>query len=170
MIHHYTMPLSCSVKMDLSALNSNTIRKVVKTKHKTDKPTLLSKNIISSKAVNYQGEIEVKQLHQHQKRLTEREIAEIIVKYNSGTSTYDLAKEYGCHRRTISDHLKKQGIKVTNQLMERKGVVELVMQMYSEYIKPADIAKAIGINVDSVRKILKENNVYIRKSWEYPRM
>ena len=156
--------------VDLSALNSNTIRKVVKTKHKTDKPTLLSKNIISSKAVNYQGEIEVKQLHQHQKRLTEREIAEIIVKYNSGTSTYDLAKEYGCHRRTISDHLKKQGIKVTNQLMERKGVVELVMQMYSEYIKPADIAKAIGINVDSVRKILKENNVYIRKSWEYPRM
>lgn len=53
--------------------------------------------------------------------------------------------------------------------MERKGVVELVMQMYSEYIKPADIAKAVGINVDSVRKILKENNVYIRKSWEYPR-
>ena len=79
------------------------------------------------------------------------------------------AKEYGCHRRTISDNLKKQGIKVTNQLMERKGVVELVIQMYSEYIKPADIAKAVGINVDSVRKILKENNVYIRKSWEYPR-
>ena len=38
--------------------------------------------------------------------------------------------------------------------MERKGVVELVMQMYSEYYKPADIAKAVGINVDSVRKIL----------------
>lgn len=53
--------------------------------------------------------------------------------------------------------------------MERKGVVALVIQMYSDYIKPADIAKAVGINVDSVRKILKENNVYIRKSWEYPR-
>lgn len=151
--------------MDLSALNSNTIRKIVKTKRKP----LETKDDISPIEVGRQGEIEVKQLRQQQKRLTEREIAEIVVKYNSGISTYNLAKEYGCHRRTISDNLKKQGIKVTNQLMERKGVVELVMQMYSEYYKPADIAKALGINVDSVRKILKENNVYIRKSWEYPK-
>ena len=101
--------------------------------------------------------------------LSNNEILEIASKYKAEKSTYELAKEYGCHRRIISDNLKKQGIKVTNQLMERKGVVELVIQMYSEYIKPADIAKAVGINVDSVRKILKENNVYIRKSWEYPR-
>ena len=53
--------------------------------------------------------------------------------------------------------------------MKHKGVVELVMQMYSECYKPTDIAKAVGINVNSVRKILKEDNVYIRKSWEYPR-
>ena len=109
------------------------------------------------------------EIKQQQKHLSNKEISEIVVKYSSGISTYELAKEYGCHRRTISDNLKKQGIKVTNQLMERKGVVELVIQMYSEYIKPADIAKAVGINVDSVRKILKENNMYIRKSWEYPR-
>lgn len=150
--------------MDLSALNSNTFYKIVNVKHKLSK----TKNNIQPTEVDCQGEIKIRQLRQQQKRLTEREIAEIVVKYNAGISTYDLAKEYGCHRRTISDNLKKQGIKVTNQLMERKGVVELVMQMYSEYIKPADIAKAVGINVDSVRKILKENNVYIRKSWEYP--
>ena len=48
---------------------------------------------------------------------------EIISKYKAGKSTYELAQEYGCHRRTISDNLKKQGIKVTNQLMEHKGVV-----------------------------------------------
>lgn len=109
------------------------------------------------------------EIKQQQKHLSNNEVLEIISKYKAGKSTYELAQEYGCHRRTISDNLKKQGIKVTNQLMERKGVVELVMQMYSEYYKPADIAKAVGINVDSVRKILKENNVYIRKSWEYPR-
>lgn len=118
----------------------------------------------SNNAYNIKTEIK-----QQQKHLSNKELSEIIVKYNSGVSTYELAKEYNCHRRTISDNLKKQGIKVTNQLMERKGVVELVMQMYSEYYKPTDIAKAVGINVDSVRKILKENNVYIRKSWEYPR-
>ena len=109
------------------------------------------------------------EIKKQQKHLSNNEVLEIISKYKAGKSTYELAKEYGCHRRTISDNLKKRGIKVTNQLMERKGVVELVMQMYSEYYKPADIAKAVGVNVDSVRKILKENNVYIRKSWEYPR-
>lgn len=99
------------------------------------------------------------EIKQQQKHLSNKEISEIVVKYSSGISTYELAKEYGCHRRTISDNLKKQGIKVTNQLMERKGVVELVIQMYSEYIKPADIAKAVRINVDSVRKILKERTL-----------
>ena len=94
------------------------------------------------------------EIEQQQKHLSNNEVLEIISKYKAGKSTYELAKEYGCHRRTISDNLKKRGIKVTNQLMERKGVVELVMQMYSEYYKPADIAKAVGINVDSVRKIL----------------
>ena len=79
------------------------------------------------------------EIKQQQKHLSNKEISEIVVKYSSGISTYELAKEYGCHR------------------------------MYSEYIKPVDIAKAVGINVDSVRKILKENNVYIRKSWEYPK-
>ena len=29
--------------------------------------------------------------------------------------------------------------------MEHKGVVELVMQMYSEYYKPTDIAKAVEL-------------------------
>lgn len=91
------------------------------------------------------------EIKQQQKHLSNNEVLEIISKYKAEKSTYELAKEYGYHRRTISDSLKKQGIKVTNQLMERKGVVELVMQMYSEYCKPDDIAKAVGINVDSVR-------------------
>lgn len=63
------------------------------------------------------------EIEQQQKHLSNNEVLEIISKYKAGKSTYELAKEYGCHRRTISDNLKKRGIKVTNQLMERKGVV-----------------------------------------------
>lgn len=66
--------------MDLSALNSNIFQKIVKTKYKPFK----TKNNISPTEIESQGIIEVKQLHQQQKRLTEREIAEIVVKYNSG--------------------------------------------------------------------------------------
>ena len=53
------------------------------------------------------------EIKQQQKHLSNKEISEIVVKYSSGISTYELAKEYGCHRRTISDNLKKQGITIT---------------------------------------------------------
>ena len=153
-------------RMGLSEINSKNYD-IILGKVKSTPVTPVTSSSMSEYPDNaYNIKTEIKQ---QQKHLSNKEISEIVVKYSSGISTYELAKEYGCHRRTISDNLKKQGIKVTNQLMERKGVVELVIQMYSEYIKPADIAKAVGINVDSVRKILKENNVYIRKSWEYPR-
>ena len=152
--------------MGLSEINSNNYD-IILNKVKSTPITPVTGSSVpeySDNAYNIKTEIK-----QQQKHLSNNEVLEIISKYKAGKSTYELAKEYGCHRRTISDNLKKRGIKVTNQLMERKGVVELVTQMYSEYYKPADIAKAVGINVDSVRKILKENNVYIRKSWEYPR-
>lgn len=152
--------------MGLSEINSKNYD-IILDKVKSTPITPVTSSSISEYSNNvYNIKTEIKQ---QQKHLSNNEVLEIISKYKAGKSTYELAQEYGCHRRTISDNLKKQGIKVTNQLMERKGVVELVMQMYSEYYKPDNIAKAVGINVDSVRKILKENNVYIRKSWEYPR-
>ena len=148
----------------LSEINSKNY-KIILEKVKYALPTPV---IDSSESADFATAYNIKtEIKQQQKHLSNNEVLEIISKYKAGKSTYELAQEYGCHRRTISDNLKKQGIKVTNQLMERKGVVELVMQMYSEYYKPDDIAKAVGINVDSVRKILKD--VYIRKSWEYPR-
>lgn len=60
--------------MDLSALNSNIFQKIVKTKYKPFK----TKNNISPTEIESQGIIEVKQLHQQQKRLTEREIASLL--------------------------------------------------------------------------------------------
>lgn len=160
------LPTALIPLMGLSEINSKNYD-IILGKVKSTPITPVTNSSMSEYPDNaYNIKTEIKQ---QQKRLSNNEVLEIISKYKAGKSTYELAKEYGCHRRTISDNLKKQGIKVTNQLMERKGVVELVIQMYSEYIKPADIAKAVGINVDSVRKILKENNVYIRKSWEYPR-
>ena len=170
-------------RMGLSEINSKNYDIILDKVKSTPITPVTNSSMSEYSDSTYNIKTEIKQ---QQKHLSNNEVLEIIskykagkstyelakeygCKYKAGKSTYELAKEYGCHRRTISDNLKKRGIKVTNQLMERKGVVELVMQMYSEYYKPADIAKAVGINVDSVRKILKENNVYIRKSWEYPR-
>ncbi|KAB8298415.1 helix-turn-helix domain-containing protein [Bifidobacterium apri] len=70
------------------------------------------------------------------KTLSEVESRTIIVKYQQGKSTYELAWEFGCHRATISRVLKDNGIEATNQCAKKKVLAEMIMQMYSEWYKP----------------------------------
>ena len=111
----------------------------------------------------------IKNIKQQQKHLSEQETRTIITKYQAGASTYELAKEFSCHRYTISKALKNNGIEVSNQVAKKKVLAEMIMQMYSEWYKPQEIGEVLGVSADTVRRILKQNNVYIRKSWEYPK-
>lgn len=113
--------------------------------------------------LSYNPDSVIKTITQKQKTRT------IIAKYQQGRSTYELAKEFGCHRATISRALKDNGIEVTNQCAKKTVLAEMIMQMYSEWYKPQEIGEALGVSADTVRRILHENNVYIRKSWEYPK-
>lgn len=43
-------------------------------------------------------------------RLTETQLARLVERYLSGGTVYKLATEFGIDRRTVSDHLKRQGV------------------------------------------------------------
>ena len=116
----------------------------------------------SDNAYNIKTEIK-----QQQKHLSDEEVSEIISKYKAGKSTYELAQEYGCHRYTISKHLKDVGIEVTNRVARKESLVGLILQLYSEWYKPAEIGEALGISADSVRRCLKENGIKLRHSSAY---
>lgn len=90
------------------------------------------------------------EIKQQQKHLSDIEILEIVDKYKMGRSTYALAKEYGCHRYTISKYLKEAGVEVTNRVARKDSLVGLILQLYSEWYKPSEIAKALGVSADSV--------------------
>ncbi|MDO5590913.1 MAG: hypothetical protein Q4F98_07650 [Lachnospiraceae bacterium] len=107
------------------------------------------------------------EIKQQQKYLSDEEISEIVIKYKCGKSTYELAEEYGCHRYTISKHLKEAGIEVTNRVARKESLVGLILQLYSEWYKPAEIGEALGISADSVRRCLKENGIELRHSSAY---
>lgn len=109
------------------------------------------------------------EIKQKQKYLSKEEINEIVAKYKNGKSTYELAEEYGCHRYTISKHLKEAGLEVTNRVARKESLVGLVLQLYSEWYKPQEIGEALGISADSVRRCLKENGVELRHSSAYSR-
>jgi reverse gyrase len=61
---------------------------------------------------NSSTEIIVSQIKQKQKRFTAEEVTELLKDYKAGLTVYQLGDKYGCHRTTVSEHLKANGIKM----------------------------------------------------------
>ena len=169
--HHIQKPLNHLIfsgltGMGLSEINSNNY-KIILDKVKNiemasvpDSPK--SPNLVNANSIK-------REIKQQQKYLSDDEILEIVSKYKAGKSTYELAAEYGCHRYTISKHLKEAGVDVSNRVARKESLVGLILQLYSEWYKPAEIAESLGISADSVRRCLKENGIELRHSSAYAR-
>jgi DNA invertase Pin-like site-specific DNA recombinase len=54
-------------------------------------------------------------IRQRQRRLTKVQVVEIAAKYQAGATVYKLAAEFGCHRTTVAERLKKAGIVMRGQ-------------------------------------------------------
>ena len=119
--------------------------------------------------LSYDPNSTVKTITQQQKNLSELEIQTICERYKNGASSYELAKEFGCHRRTISDTLKRNGVEVSHQAATKPELVKRIIELYAEMKTPKEVGAIVGVGGDTVRKVLKENGIYIRKSWEYPK-
>ena len=124
---------------------------------------------ISPKRQNVYGETEVLRIRQKQKTLSDMEVQTVCKRYQSGDSVYKLAKDIECHRSTISAVLKRNGIEVTHLASKKPELVRKVIELYSEMKTPREVGAIVGINEGTVRSILHDNSIYIRKSWEYPR-
>lgn len=124
---------------------------------------------ISPKRLNVYGETEVCRIRQKQKVLSDIEIQTVCKRYQSGDSVYKLAKDFECHRSTISAVLKRNGVEVTHLASKKPELVKKVIDLYSEMKTPKEVGAIVGITGDTVRVILKENGIHIRKSWEYPK-
>jgi hypothetical protein len=64
-------------------------------------------------------------LRQRQRRLTDAHVTETAEKYQRGATVYELAAEYGCHRTTVAERLKKAGIAMRGQ-SPTPGVIKSV--------------------------------------------
>lgn len=117
----------------------------------------------------YYKEKVIRSITQHQKCLTKLEIQAICDRYQNGVSIHKLAADFGCHRRTISDTLKRNGIEVSHLASKKPELVKKIIELYAEMKTPKEVGVIVGVNGDTVRKVLKVNGIYIRKSWEYPK-
>lgn len=155
--------------VDLSETYSNNYS-IIREYVKGYKPTSVKPTIDPSITdLSYDPNSTVKTITQQQKNLSELEIQTICERYKNGASSYELAKEFGCHRRTISDTLKRNGVEVSHQATTKPELVKKIIELYAEMKTPKEVGAIVGIGGDTVRKVLKENGIYIRKSWEYPK-
>ena len=111
----------------------------------------------------------VRQVRQIQKRLSEKEVTEVILAYQEGISANALAREYGCDRHAIYNHLKKHGIKVSRNRIRTEESVRQIIMLYESSIFIADIADQYDVSESTINRLLRENGVRIRSRWEYKR-
>ena len=143
------------------------VDKVKQIKVATSVETELNPDLVD---LSYDPNCTVKKLKQQQKhRFSNKEISEMIQRYESGESIYKLAKAFGCHRSTISSVLKRNGVKVTATKSEKVFDPLKVVELYKSGMKSKEIAKLYGVCEQTIRDCLKKQGVKIRKSWDYPR-
>lgn len=152
--------------LEIYSKNYLIVAKYVKEYHTTSVKSPVDPSITD---LSYEPNSIVKTITQQQKTLSELEIRTICERYKNGASSYELAREFGCHRRTISDALKRNGVEVSHRASKKPDLVKRIIELYAEYKTPKEVGALVGVGSDTVRKVLKENGIYIRKSWEYPK-
>lgn len=105
----------------------------------------------------------VKNLSQQQKHLKPEEIEQIVQRYQNGESTYDLAEAFDCHRSTIANNLRKQGVKVSIEKID----LDEAIRLYESGWTTKQLADRYHISDNAVSRRLKKAGVKMRTRWDY---
>ena len=95
-------------------------------------------------------------IKQKQKRLNDDEITELIEAYKSGLTVYQCAEKFGCHRTTVSMHLKANNVKIRRQPLSEKQINE-AKKLYKSGLSYVKIGNILEVDAETVRKRLVQN-------------
>ena len=112
----------------------------------------------------------IKSISQQQKHeFSEKEVAKMIRRYRAGETVYKLAKDFGCHRSTISAVLRRNGVTVTLVKSEKMFDPAEAAALYEAGMKSKEIGKRFGVSEQTIRDCLKKQGIKMRTRWDYPR-
>ena len=137
------------VLVGLSETNSNKYRTLLELKASIDPTVIVSPPVQDDQVVT--------ELRQRQKFLSEKEIQEVITRYQEGNSANKLAEIYGCHKCTIRNILKRNGITVSNSVADKKLLVEKMVSLREAGHSINQIAQATGLDYGTVWRYFKKN-------------
>jgi lambda repressor-like predicted transcriptional regulator len=100
-------------------------------------------------------------IRQRQRRLTDTQVAEMAAKYEEGATVYELAAEYGCHRATVAERLKKAGISMRLQSPTPEEVNSMA-NLVASGLSFLAVGKQLGFCANTVRTCLYELQIVPR--------
>jgi lambda repressor-like predicted transcriptional regulator len=107
-------------------------------------------------------------LRQAQRRLTSAEQVQVAQHYRDGTQMRELAVQYGVHRTTISNCLKRLAIPLRN-LGLQPGDIEEAARLYEQGWSLARLGEKFGCDHTDVHRKLIAYGVTMRRrpGWQY---
>ena len=100
---------------------------------------------------------------QRQRRLTDSQALMLRDRYNEGATVYELAKEFGIRRATVSERLKKAGVSMRCQ-SPRSELINSMAGLYESGLSLAAVGDRVGTSPGTVRRYLLIAGVQMRDS------
>ena len=94
-------------------------------------------------------------------RLNDTQLVRLVEQYKSGATVYELASEFAIDRRTVSNHLKQQGVIMRLQPLTEETVDEIV-RLYDSGLSMSKVGQQISFSADSVSSHLRKRGVKTR--------
>jgi predicted DNA-binding protein (UPF0251 family) len=109
----------------------------------------------------------VTRLSQRHKHLDEGETARMIAAYQAGSSVYELAEHFGCHRETVSRRLKSRGVQMRHLAVTTKQI-DTAEHLYASGLSLAEVGTQMRIDPSTVWRRLRARGAAIRPPCIHP--
>jgi predicted DNA-binding protein YlxM (UPF0122 family) len=99
------------------------------------------------------------------RRLSQRQLADLVAGYEAGATVYSLAERFKIHRVTVSQHLRRMGVTMRNRGLDERQVNHAAV-LYQQGWSLARIAEHQNVDAETVRKELRARGVRMRGAHE----
>jgi len=89
------------------------------------------------------------------------QVEQLVERYRARATTYELAKEFDCHRTTVSEALKRAGVRLRRTGLLPSDIPEAI-SMYESGLSLAAVGERFNVTGDTVATRLRETGVRIR--------
>ena len=106
---------------------------------------------------------------QHQRRLRDQEVDQLVEDYLAGATVFELAAKNRIHRTTVSGLLERRGVKRRWRVLEAADI-DRATSLYATGLSCASIARILGVHASTVYLALTRVGMKMRDCHGRPRV